>query len=69
MICFSCLINVGEIGNLLLKFVIYMIFLYSFHVILALDEVMVEVISFGVRSSFFNYISVRYKYLMKNFVD
>ena len=69
MICFLCLINVGEIGNLLLKFVIYMIFLCSFHVILALDEVMVEVISFGVRSSFFNYISVRYKYLMKNFVD
>ena len=57
MICFSCLISVGEIGNLLLTFVIYMIFLCSFHVILALDEVMVEVISFGVRSSFFNYIS------------
>ena len=57
MICFSCLISVGEIGNLLLTFVICMIFLCSFHVILALDEVMVEGISFGVRSSFFNYIS------------
>ena len=40
-------------------------FSYPFHVILALDEVMAEVISFGIRKSFFSYVSV----FMKNFVD
>ena len=30
---------------------------------------MAEVISFGIVTSFFNYISVPFKYLMKNVVD
>ena len=38
----------------------------TFHVILALDEVMVERISLGVCRSFVNGISVPFKYLMKN---
>ena len=40
-------------------FYLHDFFPYSFHVILALDEVMAEVIIFGIRRSFF-------KYLMKN---
>ena len=53
-----------------LTFVICMIFFpHSFHVILALDQVIGEVISFGILKSFFNYISIPFKYLMKNFVD
>ena len=46
-------IIVGKAVNLLLTFVIYLIFfLYSCHVILVLNEVMVEIISFGVRRRF-----------------
>ena len=67
-ICFSCLIIVGKVVNLLLTFVTCMIFFpCSFHVILTLDDVMVEVmVSMG---GFFNYIYVPFKYLMKNCVD
>ena len=54
LICFSCLIIVGKAVNLLLTFVIYLhdYFPCYFLDILALDEVMVKVISFGVRRSF-----------------
>ena len=44
-------------------------FPYSFHVILALGKEMAEVISFGIRRRFLNYISIPFKYLMKNVVD
>ena len=40
-----------------------------FHIILVLDEVMVEVIGFDVHRSFLIILSVLFKYLMKNFVD
>ena len=68
--CFSCLIIVGKVVNLLFIFIYLFInicylhdfFPCSFHVILALVEVMV---SMGV----FIYISVPFEYLMKNCVD
>ena len=53
MTCFSCLIIVGKTVNLLLTFAICMIFKKKyFHVILALEEIMAEVVSFGIRRSF-----------------
>ena len=44
--------HVGNVVNLLLTFVICMIFSCSFHVAFALDEVMAEIISFGIHRSF-----------------
>ena len=41
----------------------------SFHIILVLDEVMIEAIGFDVRKSFLVRFSVPFKCLMKNFVD
>ena len=60
----------GKAVNPLLTFVTcIMFFPYFFHVILALEEAIAEVTSFGIPRSFFNYISVPFKHLMKNFVD
>ena len=56
------------------SFIIIICYLHDFfhiffHVILAQDELMAEVISFGIHRNFLNYISVPFKHLIMNFVD
>ena len=48
---FLMFVIVGKVINLLLLFVTCMIFLCSFRILLAFDEVMFEVINFDVRRS------------------
>ena len=69
-ICFSCLIIVGKLVNLLLTFIICMIFFpCSFSCHFGRGSSNSWSSQFWCPQEFLDYISVSFKYLMKNFVD